>query len=271
VATWAMPSFQGLFDRHIPGWRADNASLRYALGIPQLELWEAHRVAKQEMVRAVTAATGTTLDLDTFTLGFARRAAAYKRHDLLFSDIDRLLAIHEAVGHIQLVFAGKAHPRDDAGKALIRRIFEARARLAGRITVVYVEDYDMALARNLTAGVDLWLNTPQEPLEASGTSGMKAAVNGVPSLSVLDGWWLEGWIENVTGWSIGANHAGTEVIDDRAEDARSLYDKLERVIVPMFYFDRRAYIDVMRHAIALNGSFFNTERMMDQYVRKAYY
>jgi len=271
VATWAMPSFQALFDRHIPGWQQDNASLRYALGIPRLELWKAHRAAKQELVRVVAGMTGTTLDLDTFTIGFARRAAAYKRHDLVFADLDRLLAIHETVGHIQLVFSGKAHPRDDAGKALIGRIFEARARLAGRITVVYLEDYDIALARRMTAGVDLWLNTPQEPLEASGTSGMKAAVNGVPSLSVLDGWWLEGCIENVTGWSIGANHTCTEVIDDRAEDAKSLYDKLERVIAPAFYRDRPAYIDVMRHAIALNGSFFNTERMMDQYVRKAYY
>jgi len=271
VATWATPSFQALFDRHIPGWREDNASLRYALGIGQLELWDAHRAAKQELVRLVTATTGATLDPETLTIGFARRATAYKRPDLVFADLDRLLAIHETAGHIQLVFGGKAHPRDDAGKALIHRIFEAREKLAGKLTVVYLEEYDMTLARTLIAGVDLWLNTPQAPLEASGTSGMKAAVNGVPSFSVLDGWWLEGSIENVTGWSIGGNRAGTEVIDDRAEDARSLYDKLERVILPMFYFDRRAYIDVMRHAIALNASFFNTERMLDQYVRKAYY
>jgi len=271
VATWATPSFQALFDRHIPGWREDNASLRYALGIGQLELWDAHRAAKQELVRLVTATTGATLDPETLTIGFARRATAYKRPDLVFADLDRLLAIHETAGHIQLVFGGKAHPRDEAGKALIHRIFEAREKLAGKLTVVYLEEYDMTLARTLIAGVDLWLNTPQAPLEASGTSGMKAAVNGVPSFSVLDGWWLEGSIENVTGWSIGGNRAGTEVIDDRAEDARSLYDKLERVILPMFYFDRRAYIDVMRHAIALNASFFNTERMLDQYVRKAYY
>jgi starch phosphorylase len=271
VATWATPTFQALFDHYIPGWREDNASLRYAMGIPALELWEAHRAAKQDLVRMVAATTGTSLDPDTLTIGFARRATAYKRHDLVFADVDKLIAIHDSIGHVQLVFGGKAHPRDDAGKALIRRVFEAAAKLAGKITVVYVQDYDMTLARTLTAGVDLWLNTPQEPLEASGTSGMKAAVNGVPSLSVPDGWWLEGCIENVTGWSIGANRVGTEIVDDRVEDAKSLYDKLERVIVPAFYRNRPAYIDVMRHAIALNGSFFNTERMMDQYVRKAYY
>lgn len=271
AVTWSAPSWQALYDRHVPGWREDNASLRYALGIPRFEVWDAHVDAKRALVRAVTARSGVALDPDVFTVGFARRATAYKRHDLVFSDLDRLLAIHQGAGRLQFVFGGKAHPRDDAGKALIRRIFEMSARLAGRLAVVYLEDYDMALARTLTAGVDLWLNTPQEPLEASGTSGMKAALNGVPSLSVLDGWWLEGCIEGVTGWSVGANHTGTEVIDDRAEDARSLYDKLERTILPMYYADRSAYIDVMRSAIALNGSFFNTERMLDQYVRKAYY
>ena len=219
----------------------------------------------------VRATTGTAMDPDTFTLGFARRATAYKRHDLIFWDIDRLIAIHETVGPFQIIFGGKAHPRDEQGKELIRRVFAAKAKLDGKIKIVYLEDYDMALGRVMTAGVDAWLNTPQEPLEASGTSGMKAAVNGVPSFSVLDGWWVEGCIEGVTGWSIGANRAGTEVIDDRAEDAHALYDKLQNVILPTFYRDRDAYIDVMRHAIALNGSFFNTERMMDQYVRKAYF
>jgi starch phosphorylase len=271
VANWAAPSTQAMFDRHIPGWRRDNLSLRYAMGIPRLELWEAHRLAKQELIRVVREATGATLDLDTFTLGFARRATAYKRHDLIFWDIDRLLAIHDKGGPFQLLFGGKAHPRDDLGKELIRRVFAMKAKLEGKIKIVYLEEYDLQLARLMTAGVDAWLNTPQEPLEASGTSGMKAAVNGVPSFSVLDGWWIEGCIEGVTGWSIGANHLGTEIIDDRAEDAQALYDKLEHVILPTFYQQRDAYIDVMRHAIALNGSFFNTERMMDQYVRKAYF
>jgi starch phosphorylase len=121
----------------------------------------------------------------------------------------------------------------------------------------------------MTAGADLWLNTPERPLEASGTSGMKAAINGVPSLSVLDGWWLEGCIENVTGWAIGADGKGST--SDWEADAESLYTKLEHVIVPMFYNERNHYIDVMRHAIALNGSFFNTQRMIQEYVTKAYF
>jgi starch phosphorylase len=205
-----------------------------------------------------------------FTIGFARRATTWKRADLLFFDPDWLKAIAGRAGAFQLVFAGKAHPQDEPGKALIRRVVAMREKLAPAIRLVYLVDYDMRLARLLTAGSDLWLNTPQVPLEASGTSGMKAALNGVPSLSVLDGWWGEGCIEGVTGWAIGANVA-FETDDDRAADARSLYGKLEHAVLPLFYGRREGYIDIMRHAIALNGSFFNTERMLDQYVRKAYF
>jgi starch phosphorylase len=219
----------------------------------------------------VAERSGVRLEPGAFTIGFARRATAYKRADLLFDDLDRLLALHDGAGPLQIVYAGKAHPRDDGGKAMIERVFERIAAVRGRIAAVYLEDYDMALARQMVAGVDLWLNTPQPPLEASGTSGMKAALNGVPQLSVLDGWWIEGCVEGVTGWAIGAdagagNHAG----DERAADARSLYAKLEAVILPMYYRDPDRYMDVMRNAITLNGAFFNTERMVDQYVRKAY-
>jgi starch phosphorylase len=269
--TWAAPALRDLFDRHIESWREDNASLRYALGIPKLEVWEAHRVAKQALLKRVNALTGVGMDLNTFTIGFARRATAWKRADLLFCDIERLVSILDKGGDFQVIYGGKAHPRDQTGKDLIRRIFTLKERLDGRVKIVYLEEYDMALAKLLTAGADLWLNTPQAPLEASGTSGMKAAVNGVPSLSILDGWWIEGCIEGVTGWSIGSNHTTVEDDDDRTADAKALYDKLEKVILPMFYSDREHYIDIMRHAIALNGSFFNTERMLDQYVRKAYF
>jgi len=270
VATWAAPPVQAMLDRHVPDWRQDNASLRYALGIPKLEVWDAHLGAKHELIERVNDTTGTTLSPDVFTIGFARRATAWKRADLVFHDIARLEAIHARAGAFQLVYGGKAHPRDEAGKALIRRIFEIRASLGAKIKLIYLEEYDMRLARLITAGVDLWLNTPQPPLEASGTSGMKAAVNGVPSLSILDGWWVEGCIEGVTGWAIGAD-TGAETDDERAADAASLYGKLEHVILPMFYADRDRYVEVMRHTLALNGSFFNTERMLDQYVRKAYF
>jgi len=270
VGTWVHPSIAALFDRHIGAWRQDNASLRYALGIAKDELWAAHLGAKQQLIDYVNATRGAGLSSSVFTIGFARRATEWKRADLLFHDIGRLASIHERAGPFQLIFAGKAHPHDQSGKDLIRRLFSAVAELRGRIRIVYLENYDMALARQLVAGVDLWLNTPQPPLEASGTSGMKAAVNGVPQLSILDGWWREGCVEGFTGWAISSG--GREsVSDDAAAAAESLYSKLEHVVLPLFYRERDRYLDTMRHAIALNGSWFNTERMLDQYVRKAYF
>ncbi len=274
---WAAPPLAALFDRHIAAWREDNASLRYALGIPKQELWLAHQQAKDALIRSLNERCSASLAPSVFTIGFARRATTWKRADLLFHDVQRLLALHRAAGPIQIVYGGKAHPHDEGGKELIRRLFEFIGALRGQLSAVYVEDYDMATARQMVAGVDLWLNTPQPPLEASGTSGMKAALNGVPQLSVLDGWWVEGCIEGVTGWSIGGSNEGhggaapDEAVDDRAADAQALYNKLEMVILPAFYRDTDRYMDVMRHAIALNGSFFNTERMVDQYVRKAYF
>ena len=197
--------------------------------------------------------------------------AAYKRLDWLFQDIERLKQLATDTGGLQVIYAGKAHPQDQPGKELIKRIHEVKDRLKNDVKIAYLANYDLALGALLTAGVDVWLNTPQPPLEASGTSGMKAALNGVPSLSVLDGWWLEGCIEGVTGWAIGPNHRGLAADDDRAQDAAALYDKLEQVIVPLFSGDRQGFISVMRHAMALNGSFFNTQRMLQQYVVKAYF
>jgi starch phosphorylase len=271
AATWASEPFCQLFDRHIPGWRKDNFSLRYALGIPKEEIWDAHMKAKKSLVRYVNHETNAGLDECFLTIGFARRAAAYKRGDLLFTDIERLRGMASTAGKVQVVYAGKAHPQDQAGKELIKHIFQARDRLAADIKVVYLENYDIGLGKLITAGVDLWLNTPVPPLEASGTSGMKAALNGVPSLSVLDGWWIEGHIEGVTGWSIGEDGRGENISQDRSADAGVLYDKLEHVVIPCFYKERERFIEVMRHAIALNGSFFNTHRMIQQYVLNAYF
>jgi starch phosphorylase len=211
--------------------------------------------------------TGQRLDPEAMTVGFARRAATYKRTDLLFSDPERLRRIAREVGPLQFIYAGKAHPHDEGGKAMIRRVFEAKQVLGSEVPIVYLEDYDMILARSLCAGVDLWLNTPQKPQEASGTSGMKAALNGVPSLSVLDGWWIEGCVEGVTGWSIGDRW---EEEADSHKEVASMYEKLESVIVPMFYGKPLAFARVMRSAIALNGSFFNAQRMLLQYMQNAY-
>jgi glycogen phosphorylase len=239
AATWTSLPFQRLFDRYIPGWREDNFSLRYALSIPPNDVWDAHRIAKRQMIEDVNRASNAGMDIDVLTLGFARRATAYKRMDLLFQDIERLQQLATYAGGLQVIYAGKAHPQDRQGKELIKHIYEIKDVLKDHIKIAYLTNYDLALGAMLTAGVDVWLNTPQPPLEASGTSGMKAALNGVPSLSILDGWWLEGCIEGITGWAIGANHRGLAVDDDRAQDAAALYDKLEQVILPQFYGDRR--------------------------------
>lgn len=273
AATWASPSFRDLFDRLIPSWREDNYSLRGALGLPPEEVWAAHLLAKHDLLELVRKKTGLKLDQEAFTIGFARRATGYKRADLLLSDLDRLRQIAKNAGSFQVVFAGKAHPNDGGGKEIIKRIFKAKKALKKAVSVVFLDNYDLDIGGKLTAGGDLWLNTPQYPLEASGTSGMKAALNGVPSLSILDGWWVEGHIEGVTGWSIGEPHRSgpaPDIATNNAADAESLYSQLENVILPLFYEERSRYLAVMQHAIAINGSFFNTQRMVQQYITDAY-
>jgi starch phosphorylase len=265
--SWTSPPFRALYDRYIPQWRRDNFYLRYAIKIPIREVRHAHLLAKTEMVAHIAQRTGIELDDKIMTLCFARRATAYKRADLLFTDLERLKMIAKQAGPFQVIYSGKAHPQDDTGKAIIRRIYEFAARLEKDVRIVYLENYDIELARSLCAGVDLWLNTPQRPLEASGTSGMKAALNGVPSLSVLDGWWVEGHVEGVTGWSIGDHDDGAA---DPAGEAASLYDKLEKIILPMFYRNSDAFTAIRRSTIALNGSFFHAQRMVLQYLRNAY-
>ena len=272
AGTWTSPAFQQLFDRYIPSWREDNYSLRGALGLPAEEVWAAHLIAKHELLEEVRKKTGLNLDAEVFTIGFARRATGYKRADLILSDLDRLREIAKNAGQFQIVFAGKAHPNDGGGKDIIRRIFKAKKALRKNIPVVFLDDYNLDLGGKVTSGVDIWLNTPQFPLEASGTSGMKAALNGVPSLSILDGWWVEGHIEGVTGWSIGESRraAGGSAPTDNQAEAESLYSKLEGVILPLYYNERTRFLGVMQHAIAINGSFFNTQRMVQQYITDAY-
>ncbi len=266
--TWTAPSFQRLYDRHIPGWRTDSFALRHAISLPNQDIWDAHAQAKARLLEAVKQRTRQVLSGEAFTIGFARRATLYKRADLVLSASSELIDIARRVGPLQMIFAGKAHPNDEPGKEMIRRVVQVAKQLEREVTIVYLEGYDMELAQLLTAGVDLWLNTPQRPLEASGTSGMKAAHNGVPSFSVLDGWWLEGHIEGVTGWSIGSRMMGQE--PNPAEEARELYEKLRWTIVPLYYQSRDRWIDVMRHTIAFNASFFNTHRMVQQYATNAY-
>src|SRR5574340_82526 len=227
--TWAAESFRQLYDHYLPGWcHEPQLLMRADCCIPDAAIREAHVQAKQHLIGKVQALTGVSLDPSVPIFGFARRMTAYKRPDLLFSDLERLRAIARNQP-FQIVLAGKAHPQDENGKHLIGQLYAHARALVDTIPVVYLPDYDMALAQTLTAGADVWLNTPLPPLEASGTSGMKAAFNGVPNLSVLDGWWIEGCIEGVTGWAIG-DAAG--MADGKAQ---VLYDKLEQVVLPLYY------------------------------------
>ncbi len=270
AATWTSAAFADLFDRWMPGWREDNAHLRFAAGIPDNEIWDAHVQAKRLLIEHVNRMTNAGFDPGVFTMGFARRATTYKRADLLVSDVGRLKAMADRFGPIQIVYADKAHPHDAGGKEMIYRVHQAIAQLQPTVRVVYLANYDMPLARIIIPGVDLWVNTPQRPLEASGTSGMKAALNGVPQLSILDGWWVEGCVENVTGWAIGPDRHAMDDPHDWQRDAADLYDKLERVVLPTFHEQRERWIEIMRMTIAINGAYFNTQRMVQDYAVRAY-
>jgi len=269
--TWTCPEIARLFDTYIPGWANEPELFVRCGNIPELELWEAHREAKRKLLEYVEQTTGTILDLNVLTLGFARRATAYKRMHLLFQDLDRLARISEK-GRVQVIFAGKAHPQDDVGRKLIQGIYGFSEKLRGKVPVVFLPGYNMETALKLVSGVDLWLNTPLRPLEASGTSGMKAAHNGVMNFSVLDGWWIEGHIEGFTGWSIGALAPELkETAANDAADAKDLYDKLENIIIPKYYSpDKSSWTRMMRNAISKNAYYFNSHRMMRRYVTEAY-
>ncbi len=267
--TWASPHFVKVFSRYFPSWGTEPELLVRVDSIPDAEIWDAHCGAKAMLFQYIEETTGTRLDPDLLTIGFARRVAAYKRGNLIFTDLERLLDI--GGGKIQMVFGGKAHPQDRPGKEIIHAIVSEIEKLRGKIDIVYLENYDMRVAALLIPGVDLWLNNPTRPMEASGTSGMKAALNGVPNFSVLDGWWIEGHIEGVTGWSIGPPPHGNSVDQNHtAEDVRDLYDKLGNIILPMYYQDRPAWIRVMKNAIGKNAYYFNTHVMMRRYVTEAY-
>jgi starch phosphorylase len=254
-----------MLDEHLPAWRRDNLYLRNAIELPENEILSAHARAKEALLSEVASRTGLVLNPKVLTLGFARRAATYKRANLLFTDPERLVEIATAAGGLQILYAGKAHPQDEPGKALIQGVFEDAARLSNdSLRIVYLENYDWELGALLTAGVDVWVNTPRRPYEASGTSGMKAALNGVPSLSILDGWWIEGRIEGFTGWAI--EDGSTD-----AEEAASLYTKLETAVVPLYLKAPEEWARLMRNTLAFNGSYFNTNRMVKQYTRNAYY
>jgi len=268
---WTGESYRRLYDKYLPGWANEPELLaRVAEGIPNEEIWQAHKEQKSRLIDYVNELTKAGLGYDVFTLGFARRATEYKRARLLFYDLERLKKIN-LKGKLQLIFAGKAHPRDVQGKKLIEDLFSYANQLKPDIKMVYLENYDIEMATKLVSGVDVWLNTPLKPLEASGTSGMKAAHNGVLNFSVLDGWWLEGWIEGVTGWSIGPPpEEGLDNQETYQRELEDLYNKLEYIIIPMFYTRRDDWVRMMKKSIGKVAYYFNSHRMMRRYVTEAY-
>jgi glycogen phosphorylase len=263
--TWAHSEMAQLFDKHVPKWRLDPKALADIASVPHEDIWKAHRKAKAQMAELVFGRTGITLDLDKPILGYARRMTPYKRPLLMFSDIERLAAIAQ-YQPFQIVISGKAHPRDHGGHEAIQRILENAGHLAGRLRVAFVPAYNMMVANAIVAGVDVWVNTPTPPLEASGTSGMKAALNGVPNFSVLDGWWVEGCQEGLNGWAIGADGGDSS---DGAH-AVAFYEKLEKTVLPLFHTDRSGWCAVMKQAIATSAWQFSGNRMLDQYAEEAY-
>ncbi|MFP3984451.1 MAG: alpha-glucan family phosphorylase [Candidatus Bathyarchaeia archaeon] len=268
--TWTCESFKKIYDKHIPGWANDPDLLVRVDSIPGGEVWQAHEEAKKVLIDHVNKAVNINMNYDALTLGFARRSTQYKRANLLFSDMEKLKKVNRK-GAIQMIFAGKAHPRDESGKNLIKEIINYAEKLKDEIKIVYLENYDIDLAAKLVSGVDVWLNTPLRPMEASGTSGMKAAHNGVINFSVLDGWWIEGWIEDVTGWAIGPypdEHLSME--ESRIRELDDLYNKLEYIIIPLFYQKRDEWIKMMKNSMGKIAYYFNSHRMMRQYVTEAY-
>jgi starch phosphorylase len=268
--TWTNVYFRQLFDKYIPGWTNEPILLAKASEIPNREVWDTHTKAKNDLLAYVEKTRGVALDPQALTIGFARRATGYKRATLIFSDLHRLNDINRR-GKIQMIFAGKAHPNDTEGKKLIRQIHDYARILKDQISIVYLENYNMEIAAKLTSGVDVWLNTPLPPMEASGTSGMKAAHNGVVNFSVLDGWWMEGCIEGVTGWAIGP-HPRELLTENERRDAelQDLYSKLEYLILPTFYNQKDAWITLMKNSIAKIAYYFQTQWVMRRYITEAY-
>ncbi len=267
--TWTSESMKKIYDKYLPGW-ANEPEIFVRIGvIPDNEIWGAHLEAKKKLIDYINTFSNAGMDYETLTIGYARRMTAYKRADLLFTDIERLGRI--GTGKIQIVYSGKAHPMDTEGKQMIEKLFSYIQMLKGKIKLVFIENYNMESALRLVSGVDVWLNTPLRPLEASGTSGMKAAHNGVINFSVLDGWWIEGHIEGFTGWSIGPPPAEGSIDNNiTKKDAEDLYNKLENAIIPLYYNDRKTWIRMMQNAIGKNAYYFNSHRMMRRYVTEAY-
>ena len=261
LPTWTNSHLKKVFDKYLAGWESDNFLLKMAEIIPLKEIENAQKLAQKDFFKYVKQETGLDFDPKVMTIGFARRAVAYKRADFVLTDLERLSKIATKFGGLQIIFSGKAHPNDQVGRIMIQKVFEKIAQIQNpKLKVVYLANYNMQISSLMVAGCDLWLNNPIPPLEASGTSGMKAELNGTPNLSVLDGWWLEGHLEGVTGWAIRGKDKETEL--------KSLYEKLEKEILPIF--GTRKWLEICRNCIILNGAHFGTNRVVMEYLTRAW-
>jgi len=259
---WMGSSLKRLHDQCIPDWRLNPEELLKIDTISDDLLWNAHQEQKRFLLGYANSQLTKALDADTLTIGFARRAATYKRAQLLFYDLDRLESI--GTGKIQIIFSGKAHPNDMEGKDVIRQIVLKSKAMFGKVKIIFLENYNMWLGRLITSGVDVWLNTPLRPNEASGTSGMKAALNGVPNLSIMDGWWAEGCKDGINGWRVGEPDN-----PDDSTDAEHLYSVLENSVIPTFYHDKKQWVSMMKEVIKTSVD-FTAHRMAMEYNQKYY-
>ncbi len=271
---WVCEEMASLFDAYLPGWDENPYLLMSAYNIPSDLLLEAHRLAKERLVNFVNKNYDANFSYEALTLCVARRMTAYKRVNLLLKDTDRLIRIAQSYGTLQVVFAGKAHPADNMGKEMIRDIHSKMRYIRSKtkdLRLVFIEDYDIDIAKLLVAGCDVWLNCPKRPYEACGTSGMKAGMNGVLNFSVWDGWWLEGGIEGVNGWGIGPKPHWADLSESNDdEDLQDIYGKLSYIILPLYYKNKDEWVRMMKASIATIGSYFNTYRMVSDYMVKIY-
>jgi len=259
---WICAQMRKVYDIYLPGWKEDGEKLLEVDLVPDDELAAAHAKRKRILLGYANAQVQKALSRNILTIGFARRAAAYKRAHLLFKDLERLVNICQ--GQVQFIFAGKAHPKDHQGKEIIQEIVANANELYGKVKVVFLENYNMWLGRLLTSGVDVWLNTPLRPNEASGTSGMKAALNGIPNLSILDGWWDEGCEDGINGWAIG-----TQDDPNDEADANHLFGLLEEKVIPAYYGQTDKWGPLMKASIK-TGVRFTAQRMIRDYKKKYY-
>ena len=257
--TWTSSTMTKLFDEHLPEWKANPNQLKEARKIPTEALKQARNENRKHLRDLVRNETGVEFEEHRLTIGFARRFATYKRANLVFHDLEKLREI--GAGRIQFVFSGKAHPKDEGGKQLIRDIFASAKTVEEEIPVAFLENYSMATGLAMTSGVDIWLNNPIRPLEASGTSGMKAAMNGVPNCSILDGWWPEACNHGINGWAIG------NAEDDRNDprDAENIYSTLQNDVLPSWERKDETWANIMRESIASSAG-FTGRRMIEDYL-----